>query len=450
VRTLARWRTRAGGVLARERALNTALLLSALLFLATAAAAAAQLVSSPRINRDGGCGFDGYYYCAMLKGAVVPTPFNRRILLPFLASHIDANGLAGFWVVNVASLIAATAIAMYAALRLRPVAGARSAPVAYTLLPPLLIGAVFLSARNNFHILATYPALSDPLGLLLLVSVIALVVTPVLPSTRLLLLPLCFLAPLQRTELALVLSLALVLAAALRMMPWLLAVAASVAGAGGSLVAFQQPDAGPGQCLNAHGAIVTCPASVPNTLRFWLDYDFGSWTGFFRFFVMLVLGLGPFVLLLGKLRGAPWNRLAGLWLVGIAAVYVAVVVFAGGDTDRLLTPAALLLALAAVITAGRSGKVWLGLTLVVLAYAVQQDPLQIVSGDPTAWLQFFGLRVTEISSVVRNGLVPSLIALPIALAGALLVRPNVDRRQISGDGAAEVNYPRELVNRTNP
>jgi hypothetical protein len=56
-------------------------------------------------------------------------------------------------------------------------------------------------ARNGFDIIATFPALSDPLGLLLL-SAVALVVTPAIHSTRLLPIPMCFLAPLAREDLA--------------------------------------------------------------------------------------------------------------------------------------------------------------------------------------------------------------------------------------------------------
>ena len=70
----------------------------------------------------------------------------------------------------------------------------------------------------------------------------------------------------------------------------------------------------------------------------------------------------------------------------------------------------------------------LGLAVVVAAYAVQQEPFHAVSGDSTAWLTFFGLRVTTFSSVIDNGLIPSLIMLPLAVAGYFLLR--------SGDGVA--------------
>src|SRR5439155_13433017 len=125
---------------------------------------------------------------------------SRRILVPFLAKQVDTTGLAGFWVVNVLSLVGVTFLAMYIAWRLRGVAGAH-APLAYRIIPLLLVGAVFLSARNNFHLIATYPALTDPLALLLLVSAVGLVVAAELPSTRLLLIPVCFLAPLALEEL---------------------------------------------------------------------------------------------------------------------------------------------------------------------------------------------------------------------------------------------------------
>jgi hypothetical protein len=122
------------------------------------------------------------------------------------------------------------------------------------------------------------------------------------------------------------------------------------------------------------------------------------------------------------LRERTWNGRSALWIAGVAAIFTAVSIFGGGDTDRILTPAGLLLALAVLVSGGRSGKALLGLAVVVAAYAVQQEPFYAVSGEPTAWLTFFGLRVTTLSSVVDNGLIPSLIALPLAVAGYMLLR----------------------------
>jgi hypothetical protein len=377
---------------------------------------------SDRIDRREGCGFDGYYYCLMLKGEVAPKPFSRRVLLGFLARHVSTDSVAGFWLVSVLSLVAVTLLVMYVAWRLRPVVSSQ-AHFAFGVVPPLLVGAAFLLARNSFHITATYPVLSDPLGLLLLVSAVALVVVPALPSTRLLLIPVCFLAPLAREELAVVLGLALVLAALMRLLPWWVALAASGVGAAGAAYAFHQPNSGgAGLCSTGQNTFVPCPESVQSTLRVWLDADFGSWNGLFRFGVMLMLAFGPFVFLLWTLRDRTPNRRLALWIAGVAAIFTAVSAFGGGDTDRILTPAGLLLALAVVIGCGRSGKALLGLAVVVAAYAVQQEPVHAVSGNPTAWLTFFGLRVTALSSVVHNGLIPSLIALPLTGAGFVLVR----------------------------
>jgi hypothetical protein len=406
----------------RDWVLKAAVVLSSLLFVLSAAAAIAQLAWSDRIDRRGGCGFDGYYYCLMLKGDVAPKPFSRRILLPFLARHVSTDSLAGFWLVNVLSLVALTLLAMFVAWRLRPVVSSH-AHVAFGVVPPLLVGAAFLLARNSFHITATYPVLSDPLGLLLLVSAVALVVVPALPSTRLLLIPVCFLAPLAREELAGVLVLALVLAGLMRLLPWWVALAASGSSAAGAAYAFHQPNSGgAGLCSTGQNTFVQCPESVQSTLRVWLDADFGSWNGLLRFGVMVLLAFGPFVFLLATLRDETRNRRLALWIAGVAAIFTGVSAFGGGDTDRILTPAGLLLALAVVVGGGRSGKALLGLVVLVAAYGLQQEPFHAVSRDPAAWLGFFGLRVTALSSVVHNGLIPSLIALPLAVAGFLLVR----------------------------
>ena len=382
---------------------KAAVVLSGSLFGLAAAAATSQLLGSERISINGGCGWDGEFYCAMLKGTVVPEPYSRRILLPFLARQVSADTLTGFWVVNVLSLAAVTILAMYIAWKLRP--EELRASLDAGLVPPLAVGAAFLSARNSFHIIATYPALTDALGLLLLVGAIALVVLPVPPRARWVLIPICFLAPLSREQLAAVLAGALVLAGLMRLLPWLTALSALAASLLGGALALRQPHLGGAQPLRG-------------TVKYWLDHDFGSWQGFFRFIVMVMLAFGPFLLVLGLARG--WNRTA-LWIVSVAAIFTAISLFAGGDTDRILTPAGLLIVLAASISVTKNERALLGLALLVAAYAVQQAPFARVGGDPVAWLTFFGLRVTTIDSVVHNGLVPLLIGLPIAVAGFILL-----------------------------
>lgn len=342
----------------------------------------------------------------MLKGTLVPEPYSRRILLPYLAKQVSTDSLAGFWMVNVLSLVAVTILAMYVAWKLRP--AELRASVEYGLVPALLVGAAFLSARNSFHIIATYPALTDALGLLLLVGTVALVVLPLSPRTRFLLIPVCFIAPLSREQLAVVLVAGLVFAGLIRLLPWLIALIAVAASVVGGAIALRQPHLGSAQPLRG-------------TVEYWLDHDFGSWHGFLRFSVMVMLGLGPFILVLTCARG--WNRKA-LWIVVVAAVFTASSIFAGGDTDRILTPAGLLIVLAASFSTATNERALLGLAILVGAYAVQQEPFTRVGGDPTAWLSFYGLRVTTITSVVDNGLVPLLIGLPIAFAGLILVLAN--------------------------
>ncbi len=402
------------------RSHRIALALACVVFCFTAVVAIGQLAGSDRIERAGGCGFDGAYYCGMLKGAVVPEPFSRRILLPFLAKRVDTDGLAGFWVVSILSLVAVTLVGMFVAWRLR-LPSSPDGPIISRIVPPLLVGAMFLSARNTFHLTATYPALSDPLGLLLFVGAVALVVLPTSSSTQLLLVPVCFLAPLAREELAPVLALALLLAAAMRLLPWLIAIASSAATAAGAVLAFSRPNSGSGQCLTASHSVTNCPESIVATARFWLDWDFGSWDGFFRFAVMLILAFGPFVWLLGTAR--PWTpRSPSTWILAVAAIFTAASIIAGGDTDRILTPAGLLVALALAIRIPATGWGLLGLSSAVLAWVILQDPLHAVGSDDTSWLSFFGLRVTDTHSVVHNGLIPALIALPVAVGALWLLR----------------------------
>jgi hypothetical protein len=238
--------------------------------------------------------------------------------------------------------------------------------------------------------------------------VASLVALPLLPSTRLLLAPICFLAPVTREQLSAVLVLALVLATALRLITWRIALVGAAGAVAGGLYAFSRPHTGVGQ-------------SLVHTLRVWLEQDFGSWDGFFRFATMVFLALGPFLLLVVQIQRRPFRTRSTLWLTGVAAIFVAVSIFNGGDTDRILFPAGLLIAVAAAVSV-RGAKGLTGLAVIVGAYGVQQQPWHAVSGDPTSWLTFFGLRLTTTDAVVHHALVPSLVALPIAILGLLLVR----------------------------
>ena len=391
-------------------------MLSSLVFAVAATAAVGQLALSDRIARSNGCGFDGFYYCAMVRGEIVSEPFNRRVLLAFLVGKVDADGLAGFWAVSIASLVAATAIAMMVAWRLR---------VATRLLvfvSPLVVGAAFLLARNTFHLTATYPALSDALGLVLLMAAVALVVLPMDPSTRLLLVPVAFLAPLAREQLAVVLPLGFLLAARLRLLSWPFALGSTAATVAGGVLAFTRPSAGTGFCLTPEQTYVACPDTVGGTLRFWLKWDFGSSGGLLRFLVMVALGLGSFLLALGILRFSGPNAGRARWIAAVATLFAVVSVFGGGDTDRVLMPAGLLLVLAVAIGVGRNPVALLALAILVTAYAIQQEPFAAVGGSDHAWLEFFGLRTTTTDAVIRHGLVPTLVALPVAVAGFVVLR----------------------------
>ena len=199
------------------------------------------------------------------------------------------DGLAGFWVVDILSLSAATVLAMYLVWRLRT-ANEEFEPRLLTLAASLLIGAAFLLARNSFHLVATYPAQSDAIALLLLMCAVSLVALPLLPSTRLLLAPICFLAPVSREQLSAVLVLALILAVALRLITWRIGLLGAVGAAVGGLYAFSRPHTSVSQ-------------SLVHTLRVWLEQDFGSWDGFFRFATMVFLALGPFLLLVVQFSG---------------------------------------------------------------------------------------------------------------------------------------------------
>jgi hypothetical protein len=161
--------------------------------------------------------------------------------------------------------------------------------------------------------------------------------------------------------------------------------------------------------------------------------DFGSASGLVRFGTMLIIGLGFFWIPLlwkrfrARLEPPEWILLA------TAAVLFAASVFGGGDTDRIVMPVGILLALAIGRIATRDGTIALGLVFLSAAYFIVEFPFTVVGSSADEWIAFFSLRDTPLINLENNGIVPVLLAVPLALVGVLIIA--------LGDGLGEHPEP---------
>lgn len=387
--------------------------------LLTAAGVVYQFATAQRISIVDGCGFDGSQYCQMAAGQLATEPFSRRILLPGIVRGLGLSGADGFAIVNALFLLAGLAAFVYLSviglgLRRAPLAGPAAA----------LAALVFLSNRNTIHLYLSYPALTDFLALLfLLVGCVALIRMSSDVRWSLLAAGAAFAGALTRENLAVILGAAAVAAALTRTVRWMTVVPIAGAGLAGTFIAFSQP------------ALNTEHQSIFDVTVQWITADFRDQESILRFGVMVLLGLGPLVLACLAWRKPIWRDAVCRITALTAVVFIGVSTFAGGDTDRILMPAGLLLA-ACVFRLYAIGAVRLEpLLLLVGAAWIWQLPLVAVAGDPTSWIAFWALHAAPISAVLGLGVAPILIGSP--LLGAAFLPQRRPRAE------SEVDVPRE-------
>lgn len=392
----------------RHAASRLAAPLVVLTTLVTAAAALGQVVAARPIAVGGGCGYDGVVYCAMEQGARGVAPFGRRVLAPWLAHFLGPDAVADFRVLNLVACVALTAVAALLVVE-AATPGRRRAAV----LPALAVVSVCLAARDLLHFVVDYPAVTDPVALLcLLLGGLALVRVSSAPSgwTALLLVA-AAVAPLARETFGLPLAAGAVVALALGRVRWWTAALAVAAAAAGTVTAFAAAAPAP------DGS-----ASVLRVMAGWVSSDLGSASGLLRFSVMLAIAvvLPALPLLSRRARGLLGDR--ERVLVAVAATLLVVSVFGGGDTDRILTPVGVVLAVVlARVVVGRP-ELLAPLGLLVLAQVVAQAPLTVVGSSARSWGSYFDLRLTPVHEVLVNGVLPVALAAVPLLAAVLLWR----------------------------
>ena len=381
------------GALVARRGGATAIVAPALLL--AVAGLAWQAATATRIVVGSGCGYDGLQYCQMAAGQGAIEPFSRRILLPGIVTQLGLSGPDGFALVNAIVLVACLGAFLYLcgvhASNWRHPASA--AVVAIGVL-------TFLGDRNTIHLYLSYPVLTDFLALLfLLVGCGALIKTQGDARWSLIAAGAAFAGALTRENLAVVIMATAVGLAVMGNLRWRTVLPILAAGTAGTLIAFAQP------------SLTSAPQPLVDVITGWIAADLGSLDGLLRFVVMVALGLGPFVGACVAWRRPIWRDGPCRIMAVMAIIYAGVSIFDGGDTDRILMPAGILLA-ACTLRLHSLGVVRLRpLLLFVGAWWIWQLPFVVVGGDSASWIGFWALRVAPVSDVLTFGLAPILVGL---------------------------------------
>jgi hypothetical protein len=369
-----------------------------------AAGVVQQLATAERFAWAAGCGNDGAWYCRMAAGQLATEPFNRRILLPWIVRHLGLSGAEGFAVVN--AFVLTACLAAFAYLSVMDLTPGKGRIVG---LGAALAGLVFLSNRNTIHMYLAGPVLTDFLGILFLfLGCVALIKMSRDSRWWLLAAGVAFGGSLTRENLGAIIVAATVFAAVTRTVRWPTILPVFGAGLVGTLIAFSQP------------TLTTVHESLPHVIAGWISADFLHPLGLVRFGVMTLLGIGPLALLCLARPREIWRDGACRLMAGTAIIFTAVSIFAGGDTDRILLPAGLLLA-ACALRLLVSGVVRPAPMLLLVAAAwIWQLPFVVVAGDQASVLAFWGMRVTSMSNVLMFGVAPILVSVPLLVAAFLL------------------------------
>lgn len=366
-----------------------------------------QVIVSRTINVNQGCGYDGAVYCQMFYGQAGAEPFGRRILAPILARLLSANPLVGFRILDVLVVAGTMAVAVALVLwstRTRAAAGRTDRVIAV-----LITLSVLLVTRNLLRFDLSYPVITDPLALfLLLLAAYGLLRLHQSRWFVLVAVVGAFLAPLAREIFGIGIIGGAVAVFLFHRKTWPRAAIVAAAAAGGTVLAFVQVPS------SSTGGVVS-------VMEGWVVSDFGSASGLIRFATMLLIGLGYFWIpflwkrFRNRLEPPEWVLLA------TAAVLFAASVFGGGDTDRIVMPVGILLTLAIARIATRDGTTALGLVFLAAAYFITEFPFTVVGSGADDWIGFFSLRDTPLINLENNGIVPVLLAVPLAVAGVLIV-----------------------------
>lgn len=352
---------------------------------------------------NGHCGYDGFWYCRMARGAEAQAPFNRRVLSPFIVrllhfGSVEARFLLLDFVCTVLTAAFAAVIAARIAHRRRPEVAVITASI--VLLFPYL-----------WQISVTDPVLTDSAAAAVGFAWVATMVRnrpgwvapPLLAAA----------AVLTRESWAVPIVLACaVLAWSRRDIKWRML--PSVSAALVALVfALSQPALPPPANSLSTGFL--------SVSKHWIEVNFASLGHILLFAWSVLTGLGLMWLILVT----KWRWVLGDWrqrtLIAVALGNAVLAVIGGGDTSRLLLDAGI--ALAAVVAAAvADGQVPLvPFTVLLAGTVVLWRPWYVTPTSARAYLDFWGLtngasRTAKDHRVIEDFTIAGIAMLTAVLA----------------------------------
>lgn len=330
---------------------------------------------------NGGCGWDGDMYCRMAAGEVVWEPYSRRVLVPRLAGLLAPvdDVLTGFKVVGAVALLA---LVVAACALHRVLADGRRDPWAWAAVASLVVLNPW-----TWHVQLTYPALTDVPAAAFAVLWAATVLRTGRWTDLGGLFVLAGLA-LTREHWAVVALIAAGLAVLLRLRSARWALLTTLMGVACLWYVLSRPtsrEAGPFRAV----------------YEAWFAESTSSPEHAARLAFMVATGLG-LVAIVPFLRPRVLAHRPTAWVCLLALVNVAVSLFAGGDTDRILMPSGVLLVCAGAAVIPREPRLRVSWSLLALATVATWHPFSTTGPQPEDWLSFFGLRAIDLDQVMSR------------------------------------------------
>jgi len=367
-----------------------------------------------RIKVNDGCGWDGSQYCEMFYGQLVMEPYSRRILAPKLVSLLFDEPINGFFIVN-NILIILTIILIYLVIKF-------NVPIASSWVSSLVVIAtlgIYIFSRHALHLNFIYPVLTEHLYFFLIILTFFLLFTinrgRFTKSKIFLAVPLAFtvlLSGLTRESLG---PIFLIFGFWLLKNRLVLSSSAVFLGSLSAIyLAFSQP-------TNSKAA------PLLEIAIHWLRMNLSTTEGIIRFTAMFLLAAGPFIFLINQ-RTIRLMKTEERAILTFVIIFTAASTLGGGDTDRILFPIGLLLAVLFARLALRHNIFEKSFIALALTFYFWQLPFKVIGGSGEEILEFYGLRVTALSNVLENAISPIIMTFPLILIGVFYYRFDLKRQ----------------------
>lgn len=327
-----------------------------------------QAITTHWIDRNNHCGFDGTLYCAMANGQRVIEPYSRRVLLPFIVRLLHFGPmLIRFEAVNIVCVLISCVVVGIVAVKLSTSKDRAGG---------ILAGSLLAISPWTFHIVFSYPAVTDELML----AMFLLWIWSALSRSWLSVLP-AMLAVMAHESAVVPILIGSVLLWRRTKRATLWSGVNVAAGVGAFVLVLTRPAV-------AGGGIRT---DVLALARWWASQNFLNGERELQIVWLLLSGIGiTWVFLIGSGR---WliERNDRWALIPMAIGTCVAATFGGGDTDRLSLPAlGVLVPLG--IAAAFDQRSFMTCAVACFATAVLWQPWQIVQPQMPYWLYYFSMR----------------------------------------------------------